>query len=162
MNGQISIILQLCKKEFSDNVYVKERILAAMKSTNILQEEEDKNLSLGMPVQPQEDDENGEKLENEERKLQPSPPMDEGNTQDFADDKLCFQNSDDEEEYQPMPNENIIDNDLKNDEEYGLDMLYDNALDDGAMLIDNPPCLVVTTLCEDKNDILIPTSIGDR
>ena len=22
------------------------------------------------------------------------------------------------------------------------------------MLIDNPPCLVVTTLCEDKNDIL--------
>ena len=50
-----------------------------------------------------------------------------------------------------MPNENIIDND---DEEYGLDMLYDNALDDGPMLIDNPPCLVVTTLCEDKNDIL--------
>ena len=35
-----------------------------------------------------------------------------------------------------------------------MDMLYDNALDDGPMLIDNPPCLVVTTLCEDKNDIL--------
>ena len=34
-------------------------------------------------------------------------------------------------------------------------MLYDNALDDGPMLIDNPPCLeVVTTLCEDNNDIL--------
>ena len=32
-------------------------------------------------------------------------------------------------------------------------MLYDNALDDGSMLIDNPPCLVFTTLCEDKNDI---------
>ena len=41
----------------------------------------------------------------------------------------------------------------KNDEEYGLDMLYDNALDDGPMLIDNPPCLVVT-ICEDENDIL--------
>ena len=52
--------------------------------------------------------------------------MDEGNTQDFADDKLCFYDS-------------------KNDEEHGLDMLYDNALDDGPMLIDNPPCLVVTT-----------------
>ena len=48
-----------------------------------------------------------------------------------------------------MPNENIIDNDFKNDEENGLDMLYDNALDDVPMLIDNPPCLVVTTLCED-------------
>jgi hypothetical protein len=36
-----------------------------------------------------------------------------------------------------------------------LDMLYDNALDDGPMLIDNPPCLeVVTKLCEDKDDIL--------
>ena len=44
--------------------------------------------------------------------------------------------------------------DFKNDEEHGLDMLYDNALDDGPMLIDNPPCLVFITLCEDKNDIL--------
>ena len=34
-------------------------------------------------------------------------------------------------------------------------MLYDNALDDGPMLIDNPQCLeVVTNLYEDKNDIL--------
>ena len=47
MKGQISIILQICKKEFSDNIYVKERILAATESTNILPEEEDKNLSLG-------------------------------------------------------------------------------------------------------------------
>jgi hypothetical protein len=62
----------------------KERILAATESTNILQEEEDKNLSLGMPVQPQEDDENDEQLENEEGKLPPSPPMDEGNTKFFC------------------------------------------------------------------------------
>ena len=33
-------------------------------------------------------------------------------------------------------------------------MLYDNVLDDGPMLIDKPPCLVVAKLCEDKNDIL--------
>ena len=39
--------------------------------------------------------------------------MDEGNTQNLVNDKLCFYDSDDEEEYQPMPNENIIDNDLK-------------------------------------------------
>ena len=36
MKGQISIIIQLCKQEFSDNVYVKERILATTESTNIL------------------------------------------------------------------------------------------------------------------------------
>jgi hypothetical protein len=40
IKGHSSIILQLCKKEFSDNVYVKERILAPMEGTNILQEEE--------------------------------------------------------------------------------------------------------------------------
>ena len=35
-------------------------------------------------------------------------------------------------------------------------MLYDNALDDDPMIIDNPQCLeVVTNLCEDKNDILV-------
>ena len=104
----IATILDLCIIEFNENIYVVDtRKKAAQERSNVLQEEddenisleeevceeEDKNLSLGMPVQPQEDDENGEQLENEERKLQPSPPMDEGNTQDFADDKLCFYNS---------------------------------------------------------------------
>ena len=136
-------------KEFRES----ERSKVPQESTDVLQEEDDKSLSLGMPMQPQEEDneeqkdqENDEQLENEERKHPPLPPMDEGNTQNLVDDKLCFYDSDNEEEYKPMPNENIIDN--------GLDMLYDNALDDGPMLIDNPPCLVVTTLCEDKNDIL--------
>ena len=72
-------------------------IFAARESTNVLQEEddeninleeevceeEDKNLSLGMPVQSQEDDENDEQLKNEERELPPSPPMDEGNTNEY-------------------------------------------------------------------------------
>ena len=53
-----------------------------------------------MPMQPQEEDneeqEDDEQLENEERKHPPSPPMDEGNTQDFADDNFCFYDSDDE------------------------------------------------------------------
>jgi hypothetical protein len=40
-----------------------------------------------------------------------------------------------------------------------LDMIYDNDLDDGPMLIDNPPCLeVVTKLCQDKDDILVVCS----
>jgi hypothetical protein len=36
------------------------------------------------------------------------------------------------------------------DKECFLDMLYDTALDDGSMHIDNPPCLH-----EDINDILV-------
>jgi hypothetical protein len=39
MKRHSSIILQLCKKEFSDNVYVKERIFAPMEGTNFLQKE---------------------------------------------------------------------------------------------------------------------------
>ena len=35
-----------------------------------------------------------------------------------------------------MLNENIIDNDFKDNEEYGLDMFYDKALDD-------PPCVTI-------------------
>jgi hypothetical protein len=36
------------------------------------------------------------------------------------------------------------------DKECCLDVLYDTALDDGPMIIDNPPCLH-----EDRNDILV-------
>jgi hypothetical protein len=49
MKGHVVLILQICINEFSDNAYVinyKERTLAAMESTNILQEEEDENISL--------------------------------------------------------------------------------------------------------------------
>ena len=69
---------------------------ATQERSNVLQEEDDENisleeevceqddksLSLGMPMQPQEEDneekndeENDEQLENEERKHPPSPPM---------------------------------------------------------------------------------------
>jgi hypothetical protein len=34
-------------------------------------------------------------------------------------------------------------------------MLYDNSLDDGPMILDDPPCLeIANTMCEDKNDML--------
>ena len=50
-------------------------------STNVFQEEEDKNLSLGMLVQNQEDDGNDEQLENEELDLPTSPSTYDSNTQ---------------------------------------------------------------------------------
>jgi hypothetical protein len=49
MKGHLDAILQICINEFSDNAYVikyKERILAAMESNNILQEQDDKNISM--------------------------------------------------------------------------------------------------------------------
>jgi hypothetical protein len=41
----------------------------------------------------------------------------------------CFYDSDSDDE-QHIPNDIIIDNNFKDDEEYGLDMFYDKALDD--------------------------------
>jgi hypothetical protein len=73
MKGHSSIILQLCKKEFSDNVYIKERILAPMEGTNILQEEEVCKEEIEMDMfQP----ELGEELD-----LPTSPPTYDSNTQ---------------------------------------------------------------------------------
>jgi hypothetical protein len=34
----------------------------------------------------------------------------------------------------------VVNNDVDASEEYVLDMLYDNALDDGTMMLDDPPC----------------------
>jgi hypothetical protein len=39
----------------------------------------------------------------------------------------CFYDSDSDDECQHMPNEIIVDNSFKDDEEYGLDMIYDDA-----------------------------------
>ena len=128
MKGHISIILQLCKKEFSDNVYVKERILASMESTNILQEEDDENINL-------EEEECEEEIEmdmfqpklGEELDLPTSPSTFDSSTQT----PLLFNDA---------TSELIDDN-----EECCLNMLYDNALDDGPIFIDKPQCLEVVT-----------------
>ena len=58
LDEEVTIEWSSLRNVFLEYFTPKERILAATESTNILQEEEDKNLSLGMPVQPQEDDEN--------------------------------------------------------------------------------------------------------
>jgi hypothetical protein len=51
-------------------------------------------------------------------------------------------------------------NDDDASENYVLDMLYDNALDDGPMILDDPPCLAIaTTVCEDNYDTLIHESL---
>ena len=98
----IANLLEICIREFDENIYVVDTSKRfAQERSNVLQEEdnenisleekvceeEDKILSLGMSMQPQEEDneeqkydENDEQLENEERKHPPSSPMDEGNT----------------------------------------------------------------------------------
>jgi hypothetical protein len=52
----ITIILNYYITNFIENVYVvdfNKRFMAAQESTNILQEEDDKSISLGMSMQPQ-------------------------------------------------------------------------------------------------------------
>ena len=66
-------------------------------------------------------------------------------------DNSCYY---DETNNAPLLSINATSELIDDNEEYCLNMLYNNALDDGPMLIDKPPCLVVAKLCEDKNDIL--------
>jgi hypothetical protein len=175
MKGHSSIILQLCKKEFSNDVYVKERIIAPMEGTNILQEEEicKEEIEMGL-FQP----ELGEELD-----LPTSPPTYDSNTQTQNSfviyDNPCYDNFltknpctfceenetqmviyenpcyYDETSNAPLLSSNSTSKIINDNENCILDMFYNNALDDGPMIIDNPPCLeVVTKLCEDKDDIL--------
>ena len=59
----VTPILDLCMDEFDENIYVVDtRRRAAQARTNILQGEDDESLSLGMPMQPQEEG-------NEEQKI---------------------------------------------------------------------------------------------
>ena len=130
----VAPILDLCIEDFDKNIYVVDtRMRAAQERTNILQEEDDEILSLGMPMQPQEEgneeqkDEENDKLEEEESEAPPpssiyeAPPPPstyevENQTQTFINDDICvdnipcFYDSDDDKEDQPMFNENIIDN----------------------------------------------------
>src|SRR4051812_36111214 len=117
----MTTILDICVTEFDDNIYVVDtRKIVSQESSNILQEGYDESLSLGMPMQPQEefnedlkDEENGEELEEEKREVPPPssvykalpPPSTyevENQTQSFinddicVDDGLCFYDSDDD------------------------------------------------------------------
>ena len=188
LDEEVTIEWISLRKVFLKYFTPKERILAATESTNILQEEDDKSLSLGMPVQPQEDDENisleaevcEEEIEmdvfqpklGEELDLPASPSTFDSSTQTQKSfviyenscydecqtknsmviyDNSCYY---DETNNAPLLSINATSELIDDNAEYCLNMLYDNALDDGTMLIDKPPCLVVTKLCEDKNDIL--------
>jgi hypothetical protein len=60
MKVNSSILLKLCVEDFSDNAYVikyKERTLAAMESTNILQEKDDGNISFEKHIDEEENEE---------------------------------------------------------------------------------------------------------
>jgi hypothetical protein len=48
----------------------------------------------------------------------------------------------------------VPNNDVDTTEEYVLEILYDNALDDGPMILDTPPCLEIA-MCEGKYDMLV-------
>jgi hypothetical protein len=64
--------------------------------------------------------------------------------------------SDESDDYMPIDDLVGPNNDFYDIEEYVLDMLYDNALDDGPIFLDEPPCLtILTNSWEDKNDKLI-------
>ena len=53
-------------------------------------------------------------------------------------------------------------NNSDNNEECVLDMLYDNALDDGPVLLDDPPCLtMIKNSCEDRYNDKLPTGQDD-
>ena len=63
--------------------------------------------------------------------------------------------SDESNDDMPINDIVALNNYFDENEECVLDMLYDNALDDGPILLDNPPCLeIATKLWEDKNDKL--------
>jgi hypothetical protein len=42
----------------------------------------------------------------------------------YIDGRLCFYESNSDNEYQYMPTETIVDNDFKDDEDYGIYMFY--------------------------------------
>jgi hypothetical protein len=61
MKGHISIILQMCKMEFSDNTHVisyNKKNLTTLENTKVVHEHYDQNLSLGMPMHPIEESNN--------------------------------------------------------------------------------------------------------
>jgi hypothetical protein len=120
----------------SDNAYVieyKERTLAAMGRTNILQEENGGNISMEEELcEEKKEDRAQPKLRDVLEYLK-----DDSNTK-TQNSIVIFENP-----YRSATSR-IIDNN-----ECCLDILYDNALDDGLILIDNSPCIH-----EDKNDEL--------
>jgi beta-glucanase (GH16 family) len=55
----VTIILNHCIDDFSDNIYVvdyNKRVNVSQESNNILQEEDDESISMGMSMHPQEED----------------------------------------------------------------------------------------------------------
>ena len=132
-----------------------------MESTNILQEEDDENISL-------EEEESEEEIEmvmfqpklGEELDPPTSPSTFDSSTQTQKSFVIyknpCYDECQTENSMVLYDNPLFVPTtDMHDNEECCLNMLYDNALDDGPMLFDNPQCLeVVTNLCEDKNDIL--------
>ena len=132
-----------------------------MESANIMQEEDDESISFEKEIYEEEDEEAivQSKL-GEEWDLPPSPSTYDSNSETknsiVIDEHVneTYYLSDESDDDIPMDDVVSPNNDFYDYEECVLDILYDNALDDGPILHDNPPCLeIVTSLREDKNDI---------
>jgi hypothetical protein len=68
----ITTILDLCIGDFSENISTvdfNKRVRASQENTNILQGEDDEGITLGMPMQPQQDDKEEQKKEDEDEKI---------------------------------------------------------------------------------------------
>jgi hypothetical protein len=141
----ITNILQYFITSFMDNVYVvdyNKRVMTARDNTSLLQKEENEKAifspKLGDVLEPPKDDSDTQ-TQNSITIYENSYTYYEGilnhDNPSYYDATLLASNS----------TSKIIDK-----KECCLDMLYDTALDDGPMHIDNPPCLH-----EDRNDILV-------
>jgi hypothetical protein len=140
----ITNILQYCITNFMDNVYVvdnNKRVMAARESTSLLHKEENEEAivppNLGDVLELPKDDSNTQTQNSIAIYESPYTSCEGIRNHDnpsYFDAPLLASNATSE---------------IINDKECCLYMLYDNALDDGPRLIDNPPCLH-----EDINDIL--------
>jgi len=138
-------ILNLCIIEFDENIYVVDtRMRAAQESTNILQEEDDESLSLGMPMSPQEEDKEEQKKEEEDDQSislgMPMQPQDEDEEEQVEEEWSSYPS--------PTPNNGNIQIPMNNPS-------YTIASDDDSSLPSSPLCgTIVSNIWEDESDII--------
>ena len=133
MKGHISIILQICINEFSDNAYVinyNERILAAIEGTKILEEEHVVQSKLGDVWEPLKHDSNSQ-IKNS---CVPWVSCEEIETK-MVVHEMTMHSLEESITTQNMPTSSIVEI-INNDKE------YDKALDDGP---NNPPNFEINT-----------------
>ena len=135
----ITLLLNHCISNFSENIYVvdfNEGYIAAQESTNVLQKEGDKSLSLGMPMHLKEDECTGEEQEKEDKE--------EKVEEEWSSYPSSSPNNGNEQIPMKTPSYTIASND---------DIYCDKPILDDS-LPDSPLCgKIVSNIWEDENDI---------